>query len=484
MSIDNHFQLLAELRTSVAALDIEKTCVVSAGLDNVDEKTQKMALLELSQAPEDFAVKALLALLTELRSAPVQRRAILALGTIGAPVVTTAISEFLYSGNKALREAAVEALGQMGSVQALRSLAKKLGTDPNVDGSILDVFSSSVDREALALLNTTLVAPFAELRDAGKQRLVSLGKKSMPVLQENLRSSDPDLLVHTLSVLGSVGEEAAIPAIRRLLHSEPENANVRFAAYEALGRLPVGASAFFLAQGLLDPVELVRTAAAQAVDHNYNSVLAVGLKNMLRDENGDARPIRRAVIDARCDTVFLDLIRMEDFCAFAVDYLRSSVHPDTRRHFVRLLQANHLMDIASRVESSAGTSLDPRPLAFAVDDSLVILEIYRRVLYNLGCEPVLFEKPAAAIEEARSRKPSIVFTDLNMPEVSGVELTRALRAMYPPHELPIVMVTTQEDSEDDKTARAAGITDILRKPFNEAALESLIERLLPGLSSD
>jgi len=68
------------------------------------------------------------------------------------------------------------------------------------------------------------------------------------------------LVIHSLNVLGDIGDEAAIPAIRSLLHNQPEDANVRFAAYEALGNLPVGKGAFVLAAGLEDPDSSVRAA--------------------------------------------------------------------------------------------------------------------------------------------------------------------------------------------------------------------------------
>lgn len=58
------------------------------------------------------------------------------------------------------------------------------------------------------------------------------------MLAENLCSGDPDVQIHSLNVLGDIGDPAAIAPIRKLLHSHPENPNVRFAAYEALGLYP------------------------------------------------------------------------------------------------------------------------------------------------------------------------------------------------------------------------------------------------------
>ena len=139
---------------------------------------------------------------------------------------------------------------------------------------ILDVFATDQSPEAIERLNEGLSSHFAHLRNAAKQRLRDMGGKAVPVLIGNLHHDDPDLLIHTLNVLGETGDESAIVPIRKLLHNEPKDANVRFAAYEALGMLPVEKGAFALAQGLSDPVENVRAAAAAAIDRNYSTMLA------------------------------------------------------------------------------------------------------------------------------------------------------------------------------------------------------------------
>jgi CheY-like chemotaxis protein len=118
-------------------------------------------------------------------------------------------------------------------------------------------------------------------------------------------------------------------------------------------------------------------------------------------------------------------------------------------------------------------------LVFAVDDSRMILNIYRSVLHNIGCEPVLFEFPADAIKQVKNQKPDLVFTDLNMPEINGLDLTRSIRQLYKPYELPIIMVTTQNDCQDMEKAHASGINAVLHKPFNEQTLRAALEQNLP-----
>lgn len=424
----------------------------------------------------------LLGILNEERDEKVLRAAINALGMIGDASATTPISEYLYSNSVELVIAAIQALGQLGTPTAIQRLADKLGEDGDLDMLIVDVFACSQQSEAIEKLNATLSAHQAGLRNAGKQRLIDMGAKAVPVLMTNLRFDDPDLRIHTLNVLGAIGDEAAISAIRKLLFNEPKDPNVRFAAYEALGQLPVAKGAFALAQGLNDPVDNVRSAAASAIDRNYTTVLAAGVKNMVRDEDGATRPISRTIMDAQCSTIFLDLMDEPEFADFAVEYLSHKAHTDIRDYFVERLKAEGLGEFADRI---AGQPIDQpaEPAAvvrvFAVDDSKMILNIYRSVLHNLGCEPVLFEFPAEAIQAAADQPPALIFTDLNMPEISGIDLTREVRKAFDSQQLPIIMVTTQNESQDNEAALAAGVNAILNKPFNEQSLGKALEAHLP-----
>ncbi len=450
----NPKDFIEELRFDIKANDFIKARLVMAHFDEIDARTQKTALQEIAGGSSKFVIPLLVNLLADNPR-------------IGETYPE--IKELLYS----------KALGQLRTPTAIQRLAEKLGSDKD-DYMILNVFAYSQEPEAIEKLNAALSAQMAHLRNAGKRHLTDLGRKAVPVLINNLRYDDPDLLIHTLNVLGDIGDESAIPPIRKLLHNEPRAPNVRFAAYEALGKLPVAKGAFALAQGLDDPVDNVRAAAAKAIDHNYTTVLAAGIKNMIRDENSAERSISRTLIDAQCETIFLDLIQEEHFCDFAVEYLTHRAHTDLREQFAELLRKNGSPEIAARIDKQEDTQAEATLKVFAVDDSKMILNIYRSVLHNLGCEPVLFEFPAKAIEEARKTKPDLIFTDLNMPGISGVELTAEIRKLYGKGQLPIIMVTTQNDCQDNDAARAAGVNAILHKPFNENALRRVMEEHLPA----
>ncbi|MEW5724142.1 MAG: HEAT repeat domain-containing protein [Thermodesulfobacteriota bacterium] len=524
-------EFLAELSANIAANDLIKARLVLSHLGEMEEGTRERALFEILRAADTFsipliaelmatqpdladshpalketlyskvldhpevlldllrtgkgvwsrvylaevagelrlqeAVPILVGLLTSDTEVDMLKAALYALGLIGDPRATAAVAEYLYSEDMDLIGTAVFALGQFATPTAVTRLAERIGADPGLDGLILDVLARIQTPESIEQLNQTLGSHHAHVRALGKLKLIEAGAKSYPVLVKNLRHNDPDLLIHTLNILGEIGDGAAIGPIRELLQSEPRDPNVRFAAYEALGRLPLEKRSYALAAGLQDPVANVRAAAAGAIDRNFSVALAAGIKNMIRAQSAEAHNLVLTIIDSQCDNIFQSLMDEEFFQDTALNYLIYKAHPDLRLHFARRLAEIGREDLARRLTGVEKEEKRPRLVVYAVDDSKLILKIYRGVLHNLGCEPHLFEFPVQALEQVKNKRPDVILTDLNMPEMTGLELTRHVRRWYGRSELPIIMVTTQNDLTDSEAAYQAGVNAILSKPFTE-----------------
>jgi two-component system, chemotaxis family, chemotaxis protein CheY len=78
---------------------------------------------------------------------------------------------------------------------------------------------------------------------------------------------------------------------------------------------------------------------------------------------------------------------------------------------------------------------------------------------------------------------AMVFLDLNMPEMNGLELLEKRRAEKLHPNIPIVLVTTESSPEDEARGRAAGAWDYLRKPFQPADVERVVGRALAQAAS-
>ena len=242
----------------------------------------------------------------------------------------------------------------------------------------------------------------------------------------------------------------------------------------ALALLPLRKGAYTLAAGLTDSEDHVCTAAARAIDRNFNEILAAGIKNMVRPQTDEARHIVKIIVNAQVDNIFLSLAPEDYFQDLALVYLPHA-HRDIRLHYVALLKQQGMEEFAAAIsgEEQEGKA---RAKICAVDDSRMILNIYKATLHELGYEPILFEFPAGALEWLAKEKPALVLTDLNMPEISGIELTKRIRATYTAEQLPVIMVTTQSDVQDHEAAAAAGVNSILIKPFNAQTLRTAMAK--------
>ncbi|MBT3601835.1 MAG: response regulator [Candidatus Latescibacteria bacterium] len=396
---------------------------------------------------------------------------------MASPQTVNVLAEYLYSGDRALIIEAIDALANIGNFEAVDALAERLGSDRELDTLIFDRFSQIKTEHALEKLTGALGAPDAYGRNHAKALLTQVGRLAVPALIEKLACDDSDVLIHTLNVLGLIGNTSAIRPIRNLLHNEPPDPNVRFAAYEALGLMPVEKGAYVLAAGLTELDGMVRVAAAKAIEKNLDKTLLLGLKNLTKSEDEDTARVVAALVDGPADDVLLHLIDEPNFFNMVVKYLSDGAHPDTLVHIKLLLQRNGRSEQANRLEQFG--EFDNREtglLIYAVDDSRMILRLYKKALFELGYEVVPFEFPKTVCEKVQQNKPDLVFTDLNMPEMTGIELTSQIRKLYGVDELPVVMVTTQSEGTDLQEAKKAGISKIIHKPFDAEKLQQVIEQ--------
>lgn len=83
-----------------------------------------------------------------------------------------------------------------------------------------------------------------------------------------------------------------------------------------------------------------------------------------------------------------------------------------------------------------------------------------------------------ALEAIDQHEIGLVFTDWNMPEMNGLELIQAIRALEHHAGLPILVLTTETDETNKDAARQAGATGWLSKPVDAATLIEVTAALL------
>ena len=186
-----------------------------------------------------------------------------------------------------------------------------------------------------------------------------------------------------------------------------------------------------------------------------------------------------ALLQAEADALVVPLLDDPTFQRRAVSYLGTAAHPALRLHFDQILRQHGYSAIAHNLRLCEQTPREKgRGIIYAVDDSRMMLNIYQHSLHQLGFTSVLFEFPASALAQVCQAKPDVLLTDLNMPEITGLELTTRLRALYTPAQLPIILITTQQDQETQDAAYAAGVSAMLPKPFTVEQLGIVLQGLM------
>jgi two-component system chemotaxis response regulator CheY len=118
-----------------------------------------------------------------------------------------------------------------------------------------------------------------------------------------------------------------------------------------------------------------------------------------------------------------------------------------------------------------------------VDDQRAMRNLVRTSLSQLGCLHISeCADGREALENLKSRPVHLVISDLNMPEMDGIALLRALRSEPNLKEIAFIMLTSRGEVELVKQAIALGVNNYLMKPFTMAALRSKIEAVFGPLT--
>jgi CheY-like chemotaxis protein len=119
---------------------------------------------------------------------------------------------------------------------------------------------------------------------------------------------------------------------------------------------------------------------------------------------------------------------------------------------------------------------DPIARILAVDDEEIILNSFRKVLVYAGYSIDTVEKGSEALGLIRKNDYDFVFTDLKMPEMDGVELTRAVKHLRP--DIDVIVITGFASIETAVETVKVGAMDYVEKPFTEDELLGFLKTAL------
>lgn len=127
----------------------------------------------------------------------------------------------------------------------------------------------------------------------------------------------------------------------------------------------------------------------------------------------------------------------------------------------------------------------PSDLKFLiVDDFSTMRRIVRGLLKEMGCEnSEEAEDGAVALHKLKAQKFDFVVSDINMPNMNGFELLKAIKADESLKHLPVLMVTAEARKEDIVLAAQSGAAGYIVKPFTKATLEEKLQKIMQKLAA-
>jgi CheY-like chemotaxis protein len=118
------------------------------------------------------------------------------------------------------------------------------------------------------------------------------------------------------------------------------------------------------------------------------------------------------------------------------------------------------------------------PAVLIVDDDPLIRRLIATTLEDVaGFELLEAADGGEAVGLASSTSPALVFLDIEMPGLDGIETCQRLRTLPGTAEATIVMLTAAAGDESERAAAAAGADLFLTKPFSPLELLSLVDSL-------
>jgi two-component system chemotaxis response regulator CheY len=113
-----------------------------------------------------------------------------------------------------------------------------------------------------------------------------------------------------------------------------------------------------------------------------------------------------------------------------------------------------------------------------VDDSASMRQLVSFTIKDAGYDVSVAENGKDALAKLSNGKVDMVITDLNMPDMDGIELIKKLRAMPDYRFTPIIMLTTESQELKKQEGRQAGASGWIVKPFSPEQLLGVVKKFV------
>jgi chemotaxis protein histidine kinase CheA/ActR/RegA family two-component response regulator len=143
-----------------------------------------------------------------------------------------------------------------------------------------------------------------------------------------------------------------------------------------------------------------------------------------------------------------------------------------------LARSPHERSLRAAAEARAGNTRRSRVLV--VDDSMSVRRAVATLLEDQGYEVALARDGLEAVKALEAARPDVLLTDLEMPNMNGLELTAHLRSRPELAALPVIMITSRSMDKHRRQALSAGVDVYLTKPYTDFELLQHVATAVTG----
>ena len=255
-----------------------------------------------------------------------------------------------------------------------------------------------------------------------------------------------------------------------------QDPNVRFAVYEALGSFQSMKSFICLVEALQEKDHLILISVLTALDHYDFPFVTTKVSENINPATPHGQEIIKALIDSEAETLIRKLHSIPALQESISAVLCQAQKSRSSEVINKLCQDLIKMPKACSCEKP---EIPTGPSIIAADDSLAIRKFYESTLSSAGFKIRTAENGQKAYDMLQYDHYDLLITDLNMPNMDGIELAGKVRSENSIRHIPIIMVTTESESSQRNLAEKQKIDAYVNKPIKPDILLQTIHSLIP-----
>lgn len=124
-----------------------------------------------------------------------------------------------------------------------------------------------------------------------------------------------------------------------------------------------------------------------------------------------------------------------------------------------------------------------RKKVLIVEDNELNMKLFHDLLEAHGIETIQTRDGRSVLELVRRERPDLIIMDIQLPEVSGLEITQQLKADAELKGIPVIAVTAFAMKGDEQKIREGGCEDYISKPISVSGFVEVVQKHLAGAES-